>query len=159
MRMSWKTSVLVVTALAVGITSGVTYANGKAEYVLIPAGGAKFAPLDPKIPFGAQIALLSGDPKTGPAAFELKFPRGQPAPIHWHSSDYYLLVVEGNIKHWLPGKEAEAKSNPPGTFWYQPGGPTGVHGDECTSDSCTLFLYSVGKFDVTPVGTTTGAKK
>ena len=159
MRIGWKTSVLVVAAFAVGIAGGITYAKGKAEYVLIPTGGAKFAPLDPKIPFGAQIAPLSGDPKTGAAAFELKLPKGRPAPLHWHSGDYYLLVVEGNIKHWLPGKEADAQSNPPGTFWFQPGGPTGAHGDECMSDSCTLFLYSLAKFDVTPVGDKDGAKK
>lgn len=154
MRIGFQTTVTVVAALAVGVLGvlgGVTLAKGtKPEYVLVPAGTAKFAPVDPKNPAGLQMAVLSGDPKTGPVAFLLKLPKG-PAPIHWHSSDYYAWTVEGNTKHWLPGKEADAKSNPPGTFWFQPGGPTGPHGDECLSDSCTVYIMMPGKFDFTPV--------
>jgi len=158
MRIGWKTSVLVVAAFAVGIAGGITYAKGKAEYVLVPAGGAKFVPLDPKNPGGFQQAVLSGDPKTGPVAFLIKLPKGA-APIHWHSSDYYAFTIEGTTKHWLPGKEADAKPNPPGTFWFQPGGTTGPHGDECLSDSCTLFIFMPGKFDFIPVADKGGAKK
>ena len=39
------------------------------------------------------------------------------------------------------------------------GGATGAHGDECLSDSCTLFIFMPGKFDVTPVADNDGAKK
>jgi hypothetical protein len=158
MRIGWKTSVTVATAFTLGIAGGITYAKTKLEYTLVPAGSAKFAPVDPKNPGGIQMAVLSGDPKTGPAAFLLKLPKG-PAPIHWHSSDYYALTIEGNTKHWLPGKEAEAKSNPPGTFWFQPGGATGPHGDECLSDSCVIFVQMPGKFDFTPVADKAPAKK
>ena len=152
MRIGWKTSVTVVAAFALGALGGVTVAKtAKPEYNLIPSGGAKFSPLDPKQPDGFKMAVLSGDPKTGPVAFLLKLPKG-PAPIHFHSSDYYAWTVEGNTKHWLPGKEAEAKSNPAGTFWFQPGGATGPHGDECLSDGgCTAFVVMPGKFDFTPV--------
>jgi hypothetical protein len=159
MSIGWKTSVAAVVACAVGVAGGITYAKqAKPEYTLVPAGAAKFAPLDPKNPNGIQQAVLSGDPKTGPVAFLLKLPKGA-APIHWHSSDYYAFTVDGNTKHWLPGKEAEAKSNPPGTFWFQPGGATGPHGDECLSDSCTVFIFMPGKFDFTPVADKTPAKK
>jgi len=151
MRIGWKTSVTVGAAFALGAIGGVTVAKtAKPEYVLVASGTAKFASLDPKNPGGIQQAVLSGDPKTGPVAFLLKLPKG-PAPIHWHSSDYYAFTVEGKTKHWLPGKEADAKENAPGTFWFQPGGATGPHGDECISDSCTVFIYMPGKFDFTPV--------
>jgi hypothetical protein len=153
MRIGWKTSITVITAVALGaVVGGVTVAKtAKPEYVLIPGSEAKFSPLDPKNPNGFQMAVLSGDPKTGPVAFELKIPKGA-APIHWHSSDYYALTIEGNTKHWLPGKEAEAKSNPPGTFWFQPGGASAPHGDECLSDGgCKAFIFMPGKFDFTPV--------
>jgi hypothetical protein len=159
MRIGWKISVTVVAAFALGIAGGVTIAKtAKPEYVLVPSGTAKFAPVDPKSPGGLQMAVLSGDPKTGPVAFLLKIPKGA-APIHWHSSDYYAFSVEGNTKHWLPGKEADAKSNPPGTFWFQPGTAAGPHGDECLSDSCTLFIQMPGKFDFTPVAAPAPAKK
>jgi len=152
MRISWKICVPVVAALALGLAGGVTIAKTtKPEYVLVPAGAAKLAPLDPKNPGGIQMAVLSGEPKVGPSAFLLKLPKG-PAPIHWHTSDYYAFSIEGNTKHWLPGKEAEAKSNPPGTFWFQPGGGAATaHGDECLSDSCLLFIQMPSKFDFTPV--------
>lgn len=152
MRIHWKTALVTAGAFAAGIIGGVTYAKGsKPEFTLVPAGSAKLAPLDPKNPGGIQLALLSGDAKTGPMAFLLKVPKG-PAPIHWHQSDYYAFTIEGNTKHWLPGKEADAKPNPPGTFWFQPGGSAATaHGDECLSDSCTLFLYMPGRFEFTVV--------
>jgi len=151
MRSGWKTSVTVIAAFVLGALGGVTVAKGtKPDYVLVPAGTSKFAPLDPKSPGGIQMAVLSGDPKAGPVAFELKLPKG-PSPIHWHSSDYYAWIVEGKTKHWLPGKEADAKENGPGTFWFQPGGATNPHGDECLTDSCTLYIMMPGKFDFTVV--------
>ncbi len=151
---SWKVSAIVATAFGLGIVGGATYAKqAKMEYAMVPAGTAKFAPLDPKQPNGLQVAVLSGDIKTGPAAFFLKLPKG-PAPMHWHSSDYYALTVEGQSKHWLPGKEADAKPTAIGTFWAQPGGSAATtHGDECLTDSCTLFIYMPGKFDFTPAKT------
>jgi hypothetical protein len=151
MRIVWKVSVIVLSAFALGIFSGVTLAKpGKPDYVLVAAGASKFAAVDPKNPAGIQMAVLSGDPKTGPVAFLLKLPKG-PAPLHWHSSDYYAFTVEGNTRHWLPGKDADAKSNPPHSFWFQPGGSAAAaHGDECLSDSCTIYIYMPGKFDFTP---------
>lgn len=151
MRIGSKVKATVVAAFALGIAGGVTIARtAKLDYVIVPAGSSKFGPLDPKMPAGAQIAILSGDPKTGPVAFLLKLPKGA-APLHWHTSDYYALTIDGNTKHWLPGKEAEATSNPPGTFWFQPGGATGPHGDECLSDWCTIFVQMPSKFDFMPV--------
>jgi hypothetical protein len=154
MRTSWKVSGIAVAAFGLGIAGGFTYAKqGKLEYTMTPAGTAKFAPVDPKQPAGIQMAVLSGDPKTGPVAFLLKLPKG-PAPMHWHSSDYYAWTVEGQSKHWLPGKEADAKPNGPGAFWAQPGGSAATtHGDECLSDSCTVYIYMPGKFDFTPAKT------
>ncbi|HEX2687584.1 MAG TPA: hypothetical protein VHN14_13245 [Kofleriaceae bacterium] len=150
MRIGWKTSATVVAAFALGAIGGVTVAKtAKPEYSLVPAGTAKFGPIDPKNASGPQASPLSGDLKTGPVAFFLKLPKGG-VPPHWHSSDYYAVSVEGTTKHWLVGKEADAKPNPPGTFWFQPGGNAATtHGDECISDSCTVFIFMPGKLDFT----------
>jgi hypothetical protein len=150
MMFGWKTSIAMAAACAVGVVGGATYAKAtRPEYVMVAAGASKFSPLDPANPAGVQLAVLAGDIKTGPVAIELKLPKGGP-PVHWHTSDYYAMTLEGNTKHWLPGKEGEARSNPPGTFWFQPGGATGAHGDECLSDSCRVFVFFPGKFDFTP---------
>ena len=147
MRQSWKLGVVAALSLAIG---GVSSAGPKPEYALVPPSAAKLVPLNPKNPQGGQMAVLSGDPKTGPVALMLKLPKGT-SPVHWHTSAYYAVTVEGTTRHWLAGKEAEARDNPPGTFWYQPGGDASTtHGDACVSESCTLFVYMAGKFDVQP---------
>jgi hypothetical protein len=151
MHSTWKLRTVIVSALALLAAGGL--AHGRAArhpYVIVPAGAADFAPLDPKKPNWLQQAVLSGDPKVGPVAFIMKFPRGR-LPLHYHSSDYYALIVEGKMKHWLPGKEADAQENPPGTFWFQPGGPGNAHDDECVSETCQLYVYMTGKFDAIPV--------
>jgi quercetin dioxygenase-like cupin family protein len=154
MRIDWKTIALTATV----ITTGAAYADKKAEYNIVPAGTAKFAPADPKMPAGPQVSIVSGDPKTGPVTLFLKLPKG-PAPIHWHTSDYSAVILEGKAKHWLPGKEADAKEVGPGTAWFQPGGSAKeAHGDECLTDSCLVFIVMPKKFDFTVVPAKTDTK-
>jgi|GEM_PF-2089149 len=151
MQRTWKLPTVVVSTLAVLVVAKLAHSGpARHPYVMIPAGAANFVPLDPKDPQGLHRAVLSGDPKVGPVAFIMKFPKGR-LPMHYHSSDYYGWVVEGKMKHWVAGKEAEAKESPPGTFWFQPGGPAAAHDDECMSDSCQLYVYMTGKFDAIPV--------
>jgi hypothetical protein len=160
MPINWKLTAITISILATlsGVV-GVSHAKQpKPGYVMIPSGSASYALLDPKNPQGLQQAILSGDPKVGPVAFIMKFPKGR-LPLHFHSSDYYGWVVEGKMKHWLPGKEAEAQENPPGSFWFQPGGANGVHDDECMSDTCKLYVIMTGKFDAIPVASAQANEK
>jgi hypothetical protein len=162
MKSLWKLPAFVVSTVAVlgtgELAHGKVTPHAKPPYLMVPAGAATFAALDPKNPDGLHQAILSGDPRVGPVAFLMKFPKGR-LPMHYHSSDYYALIVDGKMKHWLPGKEAEAKENPPGTFWFQPGGADGVHDDECVSQSCTLYVYMDGKFDAIPAPPTPAPAK
>jgi hypothetical protein len=139
------------TALALAVSlAGVSTVQADAKkYNIVIAGDQKYSPVDPKNEKGLQMAVVSGDPKTGPVSFYLKLPKG-PAPIHYHTSDYTAVVLEGKTKHWLPGKEAEAKEGGAGTAWFQPGGATGAHGDECLSDTCVIFIVMPKKFDFFP---------
>jgi hypothetical protein len=135
-------------ALATLATTSDIYAKGlRPPYVLVPGGTAKFVPIDPKEPDGVQVAVISGEMKVGPVAFLLKVPKGA-APAHWHTSDYYAVLVEGSAKHWLPGQDGQAQKLLPGTVWFQPGGS--VHSDECLSDSCLAFVYMANGYDSTP---------
>jgi hypothetical protein len=140
--------------MALGTIGGITYADqAKASYVApITPDKMKWNPADAKNPKGLQVAVLAGDPMKGPVALEIKLPKG-PAPIHWHSSDYYAVIMDGKTKHWLPNEDgAKAPINGVGTFWFQPGGSDKTaHGDECMTDTCTIFLMMPGKFDMTVV--------
>lgn len=138
-RAVWAAMVAGALALA---TSSAADANGpKRPYAIAPGGTAKFVPLDPKEPKGTQISIISGDLKTGPVALLFKLNKGA-VPVHWHTSDYYAVVIEGRAKHWLAGQDVPAKANGVGTAWFQPGGSAATaHGDECVTDSCTVFVY------------------
>src|SRR4029453_2953436 len=55
-----------------------------------PQGG----PAPPRLPPGAQIAVLAGDPtKSVPYAVRLKFPANYAIPAHSHPTDEHVVVV------------------------------------------------------------------
>jgi len=110
----------------------------------IAVDDARFAPIDPANPSRAQIAVLSGDPATGPSDMLMRFPRGE-GVLHVHSSDYRLVVIEGTMTHAQAGAEAAVKPLGPGSFWFQPGGQP--HVDACLSDRCVMFISWSGKRD------------
>jgi hypothetical protein len=149
---------LRVSLIALGCTS-LGFAGGalatkklKKEFVITTAAEMKFGPLMPADPeHSPQVAFLQGNPKTGPVAFMLKT-KG-PTPMHWHTGSYWAVTLEGTTKHFPQGKEAEAKENPPGTFWYQPGGDASTaHTDICLTDTgCTLFIVNDKPADFFPV--------
>src|SRR5258707_11309267 len=123
--MQSKTSkwfVVVVGCLAAGFAGGALAAQkSKKNLLLVRGGDAKFVAANPQDPqHSPQVAFVAGDPATGPVAFLLKSKGTTPA--HYHTSDYWLVTLEGTTKHYVKGKEADAKENPPGTTWFQPGG-------------------------------------
>jgi hypothetical protein len=151
-RNASKWSIVVIGCLAVGFAGGAFASQQmKRNLLLVRAGDAKFVSADPRDPaHSPQVAFVAGDPATGPVAFLLKS-KGT-TPPHYHSSDYWLVTLEGTTKHYLKGKEADAKENPPGTTWFQPGGDVAqAHVDECLTESgCTYFIVMDKKNDFIP---------
>jgi quercetin dioxygenase-like cupin family protein len=145
--MSWSRSARrhAWLILAIGGLAGTATADVTKPMVVVPAGGAKFVPVDPSQPDSTQIAVLQGDPTKGPSAMLLKFKKAT-GVLHVHSSDYQLVVLEGTMKHWGE-RETEATVKPmgPGSFWFQPGGQ--AHADSCLSDECVMFVTWAGKRD------------
>lgn len=106
---------------------------------------AKFVPSNPDNPNGTQIAVLKGDPETGPSTMLMRFKKGG-SPPHIHSSDYQLVVIKGTMKH-LSAKQKEADGKPlgPGSYWFQPGEE--AHADVCLADECLMYIVWSGKRD------------
>ena len=122
--------------------------NAPRQYVT-SADAVKFAPLDPKNPGGANVAVVSGNLQgKGPITLFLRLPKGA-APLHTHTSGYYGIVVRGQAKHWASGAEAQAQVLGPGSHWYQPG--KAAHGDECLAAECVLLIQMDGPYDFAPV--------
>jgi Domain of unknown function (DUF4437) len=113
--------------------------------IVTPIEEAVFRPVNPKLPDGPAIAVLRGDPDTGPSDMLLRMPRGT-SPLHTHSADYTLVVIEGKMRHYARAEDAAtAPALGPGSYWFQPAGS--AHGDECVSDVCLMFIQWSGRRD------------
>lgn len=118
-------------------------------YSLVASDKLKFGPLDPGQPDGAKLAIVSGDPKTGPVAFLIELPPGHNVGLHRHTSEYHALVLAGTPAHWLPHEAGEGEPLAIGTYWFQPGGYD--HGDRCTGGApCRAFVMMPGPLDALP---------
>ena len=105
----------------------------------------EFRPLNPPMSPGAAAARLYGDPTAGPHAVLFKMGRGA-TPLHYHSSTYELVVIQGIMKHWGRGeREQDAQPLGPGSYWHIDGGK--AHADSCLSDECIAFIHWDGKRD------------
>jgi hypothetical protein len=139
-----KLLIVGTVCILVGFVIGV-FADDAKRMVVTPFQDAKFVPLDSAQPDVAQIAVLWGDPTKGPSAMLLKLKK-YGGSLHYHTSDYHLVLLQGTMKHWAVGtQEADAKPLGPGSYWYQPGNQ--AHGDSCLSDECLMFLKWEGKRD------------
>ena len=76
----------------VGFALGALAASGE-RMIRVPRTGANFVPLDAANPASAQIAVLRGDPATGPSAMLMQFGKAT-GRLHVHSSDYQLVMLE-----------------------------------------------------------------
>jgi quercetin dioxygenase-like cupin family protein len=128
----------------VGLLCSLTFVTGvfaqsAKQMIVIPFHDTKFVPLDPAKPQGSQLAVLWGDPANGPSAMLVKFKKGV-GPLHYHTSDYHLTVLQGTMKHWTEGeREEDAKVLGPGSYWFQPGNQP--HADACLTNECVTFVY------------------
>lgn len=139
-----KLGIVLVSAVLVAACAA---ANAAPDQPMIVTSfeEAKFVPSNPDNPNGTQIAVLKGDPATGPSTMLMRFKKGG-SPPHIHSSDYQLVVVEGTMTHRsAEQKEADAKPLGPGSYWFQPGGE--AHADACLVDECLMYIVWSGKRD------------
>lgn len=133
----------VATALVLGATGTLAQAAPASAPTLsvVAAADARWRPANPANPDGMQMAILRGDPATGPSSVLVRF--SGVSPVHTHASDYDAVVLEGNVKHWLEGEDQDAAPLlKPGSYWYQPAGER--HADACLSDSCVLYVQWAG---------------
>jgi quercetin dioxygenase-like cupin family protein len=121
------------------------FAEDIERMIVVPHEQARFVPVDPARPDGAKVAVLWGDPATGPSSMLLKFARTG-GRLHVHTSDYHLVLLEGTMRHWSQGDNAtDTPSLGPGSYWFQPG--QHAHADACETDECVMFIHWIGKRD------------
>jgi quercetin dioxygenase-like cupin family protein len=85
--------ILMLCALC-GVTSSQDH-----PHVLVLPDDVSWGPASPKLPPGAQFALLVGDPSIPGElyVFRAKLPAGYRVPPHWHPMDEHVTVIEGEF--------------------------------------------------------------
>jgi len=94
----------------------------------------------PNIP--AELAPLWGNRSKGEAGTYLRVPGGFEAPLHYHTADYWAIVVQGEWVHWVPSTgEGRGIRLLPGAHWTQV--KDQPHKDAClTATPCIIFLFN-----------------
>lgn len=119
-----------------------------AVMTITPAGDAldrSFRPLYEDSPQGPQIVVLEGDPDNGPSLTLFRYERNYAGSgnLHFHTHDYRLWLIEGELKHW---GEAESENDAtvlgPGSYIHQPGRQ--IHAANCIAEQCTAYVMFNG---------------
>jgi quercetin dioxygenase-like cupin family protein len=104
---------------------------------------------------GAKIAVLWGDPKTGPYGALKTIPGGVSIGLHTHTHDHRVLVVSGTVHLSVEGGPSKAFG--PGSYAFLPGGTK--HAVECKPGSdCVYLEEQSGPSDIQFVGQPAPAK-
>jgi len=93
---------------------------------MISPNEIKWVAAPPKLPKGAQFAVLHGDrTKSGASyAFRAKLPDGYSVPPHWHSMDEHITVIQGTMRLGMGEKfdPAKLRDLPAGSYAVLPKG-------------------------------------
>jgi hypothetical protein len=110
-------------------------------------GDLNFSPLGEGSP--VEIAVLWGDPETGPAAVLVRFPEGYAEPWHSHSSTYRAVLIKGEFKTRCKDTNNDITSTDvygPGSYIVQPGGD--IHSEvNAGQGNLVALVYFEGPVD------------
>jgi quercetin dioxygenase-like cupin family protein len=140
-------AVLRPCVLVLALCSACSNTPGKGDRSATPAlvafEDAKFAAVSPGRSGSPEIAVLRGDPRTGPSAMFIRIKKGA-VPMHVHVSSYQMLVLKGLLKRWNEQQaETDVKPLGPGSYLFEPADQP--HANSCLTDECVLFLVWEGR--------------
>jgi len=97
-----------------------------------------------------EIALLWGNPETGPAAVMVRFPEGYQEPWHSHSTTYHSVLVKGQFRtRNRDNGEGISEVYNPGSYMIQEGGA--VHAElNAGEGELVALVFFDGPVDVVP---------
>lgn len=149
-------ALLGVIALLPGHSaSGAEQAEGPAVEAPQPAHSmirpdeVKWGPASPKLPPGAQFAVLEGDPsKPGePYTLRAKVPAGYSVPPHWHPTDEKVTVIQGTMRLGMGERfdPAKLRELPAGSYALLPKGQP--HFNHYPVETI-IQLHGIGPYDI-----------
>lgn len=145
-RISRSGSLLIVLTLCA--SSGVGASQDHGHVVVLP-DPVEWRPASPKLPPGAQIAVLSGDPSApgGLYVFWAKLPDGYSVPPHWHPMDENVTVIKGVMILGFGARfeQAGMRELPAGSFVMLP--KERPHFNRMKGETILQF-HGVGPYDI-----------
>src|SRR5688500_16363887 len=118
-------------------------------HVMVSPEGVKWGPASPKLPPGAQFAVLLGDPsKPGvPYVFRANLPDGYSVPPHWHPMDEDVTVISGTFMLGFGERldTAATRALGPGSYATL---PKDVPHYNVMKGETILQLHGIGPYDI-----------
>lgn len=155
-------SIPTLVAVAIGLVLAIADAPAQAQaipqahgvsskskhHVEVRAEDVPWQPGPPALPAGAQMAVLSGDPKQpGPFTMRLKTPAGYKIPPHTHPADENVTVISGKFQISMGDSFDQSKGKPlgPGAFFSM---PAGMHHFAWSPEESVIQLHGIGPWDI-----------
>ena len=141
---------LVMSGLVLVMSCAATasFSQGPAHVAVLP-DEIKWGPASPKLPPGAEIAVLVGDPSVPGAlyVFRAKLPDGYSVPPHWHPMDEHVTVIRGTLLLGM-GSEFDAaklRELPAGSYARLP--KDEPHFNRYRGET-VIQLHGIGPYDI-----------
>lgn len=145
MKRQWSIVVAAGVAVALGAAGVVLAQNAPSAAVMRNASEMKFSKL-PGLPTCFEASVQNGDPMNTSFIVLAKAKSGCTVPWHWHSANEHLMIVSGKARVAMSGVDGgKPVVLQAGGFATMPA--KHVHEMRCEK-SCSLFLYSDGKYDI-----------
>jgi quercetin dioxygenase-like cupin family protein len=119
------------------------------HHTMITAADIKWGPASAKLPRGAVMAVLDGEPQKPGAPFTIrvKIPDGYSVPPHTHPTDEHLTVIQGTILLGMGETfdRANLREFPTGSYAKLPKGE--AHFNVYKGETI-IQLHGIGPYDV-----------
>lgn len=106
----------------------------------------KWSPCPPIFPKGCEVAVLRGDPTSGPSDVFLRVTPNYTLPLHWHTSPEHMILISGKLEVTYEGQKTSVLRA--GTYAYGPA--KAKHDARCgNTGPCVLFIAFESPIDAT----------
>ena len=134
--------------LVLCVLSGATASQDPGHVMVLP-DDITWGPASPKLPPGAQVAVLVGDPSIPGElyVFRAKLPDGYSVPPHWHPMDENVTVIEGMFTLGFGERvdEAAMRELPAGSYVTLP--KEEPHYNRMRGETILQF-HGIGPYDI-----------
>lgn len=129
--------------------TGAATTDAPRSHAIVSPDELRWVPAPPKLPPGAQFAVLEGDrSKPGvPYAFRAKLPDGYSVQPHWHTMDENITVIKGVFGFGLGEKfdRAAIRDLPAGSYVMMPKGERHYN---LIKGETILQFHGIGPYDI-----------